>query len=208
MEIAVFLDASGKTQSIVQPGIIKVYDGSKGTWKITKEIIFRIDNIAGIKEIRGNIINMAEELGNCKVFVGREIKGMTYNILDGMGFNTWELEGTPMELLEFVFEKEMVEAKLIKLSELENVKPIIQKVKDGHYYVNLKKIQKNNESLTSKSILIPFLTTTIFYQLEIICGHIPPWFHAEFEKLNLKMETTHISQSEIKVMVYPDICKE
>lgn len=35
MEIAVFLDASGKTQSIVEPGIIKVYAGSKGTCKIT-----------------------------------------------------------------------------------------------------------------------------------------------------------------------------
>lgn len=173
-----------------------------------KEIIFRIDNIAGLKAIRENIVNMAEALGDCKIFVGREIKGMTYNILDGMGFNTWELEGTTKELLEFVCIKEKEEAKAMELEKLVNAKPIIQKVKDGYYYINLKKIQKNNESLTSKSILIPFLTTTIFYQLEIICGHVPPWLHAEFEKLNLKMGSTIISQSEIKVTVYPKVCKK
>lgn len=208
MEIAVFQDVNGKTQSINEPGIIKVYSRSKGKWKIVKELIFRIDNIAGVKAIRESIINMAEELGDCKVFVGREIKGITYNILDGMGFNTWELVGTPMELLEFIFEKEIDEANLIAFEKLENLKPVIQKVKDGYYFINLKKIQKNNERLTSKSILIPFLTTTTFYQLEIICGHVPPWLHAEFEKLNLKMESTLISQSEIKLIVYPKVCKK
>jgi len=208
MEIALFQDINGKTQSINEPGIIKVYSRSLGTWKIVKEIIFRIDNIAGVKAIRESIINMAEDLGDCKVFVGSEIKGMTYNILDGMGFNTWELEGTAKELLDFVFEKEIEESNLIVLSKLENSKPVIQKVKDGYYYINLKKIQKNNESLTSKGILVPFLTTTTFYQLEIICGHVPPWLNAEFEKLNLKMESTPISQSEIKLIVYPKVCKK
>jgi len=208
MEIAVFQDMSGKTQSITEPGIIKVYSRGNGEWKITKEIIFRIDNVAGLKAIRGNIINMAESLEDCKVFVGREIKGMTYNILDGMGFNTWELEGIPKELLEFVFEREEQEAKTMEMEKLEGDIPIIKMVKDGYYSVNLKKIQKNKENLTSKGILIPFLRNTIFYQLEIICGHIPPWLHAEFEKLNLKMVSTPISQSEIKVTVYPKVCKD
>ncbi|MBC8060848.1 MAG: hypothetical protein H7Y18_09295 [Clostridiaceae bacterium] len=29
------------------------------------------------------------------IFVAREIIGLPYTLLDGMGFNTWELEGTP-----------------------------------------------------------------------------------------------------------------
>ena len=106
MEIAVFQDNSGKTQSFIEPGIVKVYSRDMGEWKITKEIIYRIDNIASLKEIRESVRNMAETLGDCKVFVGREIKGLPYTVLDSMGFNTWELTGTPKELLEFVFEKE------------------------------------------------------------------------------------------------------
>ncbi|HEY8804832.1 MAG TPA: Fe-only nitrogenase accessory protein AnfO [Clostridium sp.] len=208
MEIAVFQDNSGKTQSFIEPGIIKVYSRCTGEWKITKEIIFRIDNIGSLKAIRESVRNMAETLGDCKVFVGREIKGLPYNVLDSMGFNTWELTGTPKELLEFVFEKEEEEARYLELAKEKAKLPLIQKIKDGYYFLNLKKIQEHNINLTSKGILLPFFNTTVFYQLEIICGHIPPWFEAEFKKLNLKAESEVISKDEIKVAVYPKGCGE
>jgi Fe-only nitrogenase accessory protein AnfO len=208
MEIAVFQDISGKTQSFLEPGIIKVYSRCMGEWKVTKEIIFRIDNIAGLKSVRENIINMAETLGECKVLVGREIKGLTYNVLDGLGFNTWELKGEPNEFLEFVFEKEEEEAKANALESTVDKSPQIKQLKDGTYFLDLKRIQENDVNITSKGILLPFLNTTIFYQLEIICKHIPHWFEVEFKRLNLKMENQSISQNEIKVTVYPKLCEE
>ena len=207
MEIAVFQNVSGKTQSFLKPGIIKVYSRYLGKWTVTKEIIFRIDNIDGLKAIRENIINMTEELEQCKVFVGRDIKGMVYNVLDGMGFNTWELEGEPLEFLEFVYKKEEEEAKATTLFNATNKSPEILQLKDGTYFLDLKKIQENDVNITSKGILIPFLNTTVFYQLEIICKHIPHWFEAEFKRLNLKMKNEIIGQNEIKVIVYPMICE-
>ena len=51
MEIAVFQDISGKTQSFFEPGIIKVYSGNMEKWEVSKEIIFRIDNIDSLKAI-------------------------------------------------------------------------------------------------------------------------------------------------------------
>lgn len=207
MEIAVFQDISGKTQSFLEPGIIKVYSKDLGEWKIIKEVIFRIDDIGTLKEVRDSIRNMAESLEGCKVFVGREIKGLPYTILDGMGFNTWELEGTPKEFLEFVLEKELEEEKSNAIAKAEDKLTLIQKVKDGNYLLNLKKIQENNINLTSKGILLPFLKTTTFYELQIICGHIPPWFEAEFNKLNLKAENEVISENEFRVTVYPKICE-
>lgn len=208
MEIAVFQDISGKTQSFLEPGIIKVYSRHLGKWTVTKEMIFRIDNIGGLKAIRENIINMADTLGDCKVFVGRDIKGMAYNVLDGMGFNTWELEGAPLEFLDFVYEKEEEEAKADDLEATVSNSPQIIQLKDGTYFLDLKKIQENDVNITSKGILIPFLNSTLFYQLEIICKHIPHWFEVEFKKLNLKMESESISQNEIKVIIYPKICEE
>jgi len=208
MEIAVFQDISGKTQSFLEPGIIKVYSRQLGKWTVTKEMIFRIDNIGGLKAIRENIINMADTLGDCKVFVGRDIKGMAYNVLDGMGFNTWELEGAPLEFLDFVYEKEEEEAKADDLEATVSNSPQIIQLKDGTYFLDLKKIQENDVNITSKGILIPFLNSTLFYQLEIICKHIPHWFEVEFKKLNLKMESESISQNEIKVIIYPKICEE
>lgn len=208
MEIAVFQDISGKTQSFLKPGIIKVYSRNLGKWEVTKEIIFRIDNIGGLKAIRENIINMTEFLGECKVFVGLDIKGMVYNVLDGMGFNTWELEGEPLGFLEFVFEKEEEEEKANALEGKAYKSPQIILLKDGTYFLDLKKIQENDVNITSKGIMIPFLNTTNFYQLEIICKHIPHWFEVEFKRLNLKMKNEIIGQNEIKVIVYPMICEE
>jgi Fe-only nitrogenase accessory protein AnfO len=208
MEIAVFQDISGKTQSFLEPGIIKVYSRHLGKWTVTKEILFRIDIIGGLKAIRDIIINMTEELGDCKVFVGRDIKGMVYNVLDGMGFNTWELEGEPLEFLEFVYEKEEEEAKANDLESKDYKEPQIMLLKDGTYFLDLKKIQENDVNITSKGILLPFLNATVFYQLEIICKHVPHWFEVEFKRLNLKMKDKIIGQNEIKVVVYPMICEE
>jgi len=208
MEIAVFQDNSGKTQSFLEPGIIKVYSNDMGEWIVNKEIIFRIDNIAGLKSVREIIINMAEELGECKVVVGSEIRGLVYNVLDGMGFNTWELEGQPSEILEYVLRKEEEEAKESALESKTSKSPQIKQLKDGTYFLDLKRIQENDVNITSKGILLPFLNTTVFYQLEIICKHIPHWFESEFKKLNLKMQSQSISQNEIKVTVYPMICEE
>ncbi|HEY8889469.1 MAG TPA: Fe-only nitrogenase accessory protein AnfO [Clostridium sp.] len=208
MEIAVFQDISGKTQSFLEPGIIKVYSGQMGEWKIIKEIIFRIDNIVGLKAIRESIKNMAEALGDCKIFVGREIKGIPYHVLDGMEFNTWEIEGTPKEFLEFVFKKEEEEAKSNTSAKTQNKLPQIEQFEDGNYFVNLKSIQENSVNITSKGILIPFLRITTFYQLKIICDHIPHWFVDEFDKLNLEMESEVINKNEFRVTVYPKGCKE
>lgn len=206
MEIAVFQDSSGKTQSFFQSGIIKVYSREMGEWNITKEIIFRIDDIASLKAVREDIRNMAEALGDCKIFVAREIKGIPYNVLDGMGFNTWELEGDPKEFLEFVLEKEEAEAESMAAAKASDKLSLIQEVENGNYFLDLKKIQENNFNLTSKGILLPFLNATNFYQLEITCGHIPPWFEAEFKRLNLKAKSEVISQNEIRVTVYPKVC--
>lgn len=208
MEIAVFQDNSGKTQSFLKSGIIKVYSRNMGEWIVTKEIIFRIDNIAGLKSVRERIISMAEDLGECKVVVGSEIKGLVYNVLDGMGFNTWELEGKSNELLDYVLEKEEEEAKAIALESTTSKSPQIKQLKDGTYFLDLKRIQENDVNITSKGILLPFLNSATFYQLEVICKHIPHWFESEFKRLNLKMQSQSISQNEIKVTVYPKICEE
>jgi len=207
MEIAVFQDNSGKTQSFLEPGIIKVYTRIIGKWEITKEIVFRIDNITSINEVRDHIRNMAEALETCKVFVGREVKGVPYNVLDGIGFNIWELEGAPEEFLDFVNGKEEEEAEVIALEKGKNQLSIIEKIKDGNYFLDLKKIQEKNINLTSKGILLPFLNNTTFYELQIVCGHLPPWFESEFKRLNLKAEIEVIRQNEIRVTVYPKVCR-
>ena len=208
MEIAVFQNISGKTQSFFELGIIKVYSKDTGEWRETKEVKFEIDNTAGLTSIRENIINLAETLGECKVVVAKDIKGLVYNVLDGMGFNTWELDAEPLEFLDFVEQKEKEEAKLYALSSKNIKSSQIELLKDGTYFLDLKKIQENDVNITSKGLLLPFLNNTVFYELEIICKHIPHWFQTEFKRLDLNMKSQSISQNEIRVIVYPRSCEE
>ncbi len=53
--------------------------------------------------IRENIKNMAEALGECRIFVASDIKGISYTILDGMGFNIVEANGAPENFLDIIF---------------------------------------------------------------------------------------------------------
>ncbi|MEL7596804.1 MAG: Fe-only nitrogenase accessory AnfO family protein, partial [Clostridiaceae bacterium] len=63
-------------------------------------------------------------------------------------------------------------------------------------------ILESNEKVTSKQILLPFFNNISFNELEIICGHIPPWFDKELKNLNLKFSTESISKDKFKVRIY------
>ena len=66
----------------------------------------------------------------------------------------------------------------------------------------MKTEMQNNANLTSKQILLPFIQKTSFNELEIICGHVPPWFEREFSRLNLRSEIEKINERNVKVRVY------
>lgn len=204
MEIAVFLNSNGETISFNETGVVKVYLKDKEEWKVIKEIVFGIDNLTTSKEIREKLTAMAQALGECKVFVATEIKGLPFTVLDGMGFNIWKVKGTPEKFLEHVLESEE-EEKLNKLKGQVIPTPVQQGDK-GNYYIDLKAIMESNEKVTSKQMLLPFLNNESFNELEIVCGHIPPWFEGEFKKLNLKSHIEKINEGEFNVKVHPEDC--
>ncbi|MHC1682782.1 MAG: Fe-only nitrogenase accessory protein AnfO [Clostridiaceae bacterium] len=201
MEIAVLINTNGESISFNESGVIKVYSNADKDWRVIKELPFEVDNVQSPKELRDLIKKSAESLDTCKVFVAKEVKGLPYTIFDGLGFNIWQLEGLPKELLDYIYEKEE-EEKAKKLKPVEIPVPIING-KEGHYFIDLKTELHNNEALTSKKVLLPFLNNTSFEELEIICGHIPPWFNGEFKRLNLKSESEQLRGNTFKVIVYP-----
>ena len=94
-KIAVFLGKDGKTISLNQNGTTKVYLKEGDEWKVIKEIIFETNDLMGSEIIRDNVKNMADHIGDCRVFVARSVKGIPYTVLDGMGFNIWKVDGAP-----------------------------------------------------------------------------------------------------------------
>jgi Fe-only nitrogenase accessory protein AnfO len=205
MKIAAFLDYTDETTSFDKSGIVKVYSKDKEEWNVVEEIPFSISNLNTSKEIRESIINMIKNLRECRVFVAARVIGICFTVLEGSGFNIWEVEGNPADFLEHVFESEQQE-KLNKPDEtdVESIPTPIQSKEEGEYYIDLKMSLERNEKVTSKQILLPFLKNTTFSELEIICGHIPPWFDKEFKRLHLKSSVESIRGDNFKVIVYPE----
>lgn len=204
IEIAVLLNVDGQTSSFNEEGIIKIFSKKDNKWEIIKEYKFTINEHQNLRDIRQIINNMVNNLGECKVFVAEEVMGLGYTILEMAGFNIWEMEGKPEEFLDYILEKEKA-AKLMKSSSKdENVtKDYITPLsgREGCYTVNLKKIQESETGLTSKQVIQPFIRNKKFIELEIICSHIPPWFEAEFENLNLITDVIPNGINEFKVTV-------
>lgn len=200
MEIAVFLNSEGRTISLNQSGRVLVYSNKEKEWKVINQVEFESTELMDCKTIRENIKKMAESLGKCKVFVASEVKGIPYTILDGMGFNIWKVDGVPLDFLESVYQNEEEERE--NKNKPEEMPVPIKNGNDKSYYFDLKTEMQNNSSFTSKQMLIPFLHDTEFEELEIICGHVPPWFDGEFKKLNLESTVEAIRESTFKVIVY------
>ena len=200
IEIAVFLNSKGDTATLNESGVIKVYLKQGEEWQVVKEILFPKQASMNLVTLRENIKNIAASLDKCRVFVAKEVKGVPYTVLDSMGFNTWELEGTPEDFLEFVLNKEESESSYIEKPE--TVPAPIKNGNTENYFMDLKSEIQSYSKFSSKQVLLPFLHNTKFKELEIICGHVPPWFENEFEKLNLQWKVETISENTFKVKVY------
>ena len=62
-------------------------------------------------------------------------------------------------------------------------------INKGDFSLNMEEILLKNPELTSKKILIPYLKNGEFNRLDVICSHIPKWFHTDIGVLGFEYET-------------------
>ena len=199
MKVAVLLNESGKTISSNEDGIVRVYSREgEEEWKLINELTYGINEISSPGIIRKKIIELVENLDDCKVFVALEVKGILFTYLDGSKFNIWKVSGAPEEFLDYIKEKEEEAVKTAK----ELAKIIEPKdLGEGNYFIDLKTAIESNEKTTSKKILLPFLSEKEFKKLDILCEHVPKWFNKELGSLDLSYD--QIEEKDLfKVTVY------
>lgn len=199
--IAVYVNAEGIVASLSENGSIRIYNWNDSKWEVKNEFLFSVDTHTGISEARKNITKMVDNLGECKVFIAKEVAGQLYYVLETNGFSIYELEGNPEQFMNLVWEEEQTQTK----SEDKPAKLLIttpeQTEREGVFYINLKKALLSDCTLTSKKILLPFLRTIRFNCLEVDCDHLPRWFETEFQALGLNSTVTKISENHYKVSI-------
>lgn len=207
-EIAVFMGATGRTATINEMGVVVVFLKVKDKWEVVREMPFFIEAAKGIKGVRSSVDELVKFLNTCKIFVGREITGLLYNVLDINGIGICEMRGIPEEFLDYIIHQDEEYEKSISSDKekLETMPHPIESKKEGYYSINLKLLSINSPNITSKQALIPFLSNNDFYELEVTCGHVPRWFETELFKLNLKHEIIKESNSQYRVIIYHKTC--
>lgn len=202
MKIAVFLNEQGTTASLYDVGCVIIYQSSpdKG-WGAVREIDFKLTPSMNLAEIRTQTLSMLEKLADCRQFVAQSISGALRSYFDGMGVTMWQLEGDPLLHLERISQQ-------AKQLTKQTVTPpecgaFFNQTKSGYYQINLIEALNCDRQFTSKLILLPFLQQVKFYQLEIICDHLPKWFSRELPTLMLQLSVTLLADGLCCAIISP-----
>lgn len=224
MRIAAYVDADEHLIDFYRKGTISLYEEENGEWQKKKEIPLDMNGIATFAGVRGTLHNAVAQLGECRVFLVRDLKGLHRALLDEMGFHTWQSQGSLSEQLTCVAQKERESADRPAVSscscgsERESggyssscasfvmPQPVsVGNSSDGFYEIDLAEILSTTPEVNSKQILIPFMESTPFKRLEIICDHMPKWLFQKLDELNLQADSEFLDNTgrKIKLSVTP-----
>lgn len=179
MKIAVLVGTDGKLASIQEPGALQVYHKGNGQWKMVRSMDFSLPGLKGVPAMREYMKETLDFLQDCRILSGSSVNGLPFFELEKAGFTIWELDGTPLEVLDKIMTSETEIELNSPLEAYEIVKPEPKEISPGCYSLSLKAIQNCNGAVTSKQVLIPLLSNMPFQELEIICDHVPPWLEVK-----------------------------
>lgn len=211
MKIGAYIDAEGELTSLRNKGLLRLYEGAAQAWRPVRDIPLDISAETSLPTIRGALDGAAKALGDCRVVLSNETRGFFYSYLEEIGVRTWQSSAPVMQALPVVEEGELERAaaaspchearagcgssgcgsKGKKLASAA-VEPVAaQDLGDGRYLIDMAATLKKNPSTNSREVLIPILAETPFKTLEILCDHLPRWFHQQIAELGLeaKVET-------------------
>jgi Fe-only nitrogenase accessory protein AnfO len=204
ISVSVFINSKGITASPTEEGFVKIYkyDTDTKVWEVSEIFEFSLLSCSSIPEMRKTILDLLQKLGNCRIFIARSVVGQLYSVLDANRFHIYEVDGKPEEFLDSILRYEEDEAQALDTEITEPQIPCPQETDiPGTYTINLKNALNSAPGLSSKKILLPFLTSSNFNILEIICDHIPKWFDSEFNYKGLSSTITKLNEFEYKVTI-------
>ncbi len=205
-DIAVYLNERGETAGLDEPGKLVVHRKRQGIWKECREKEFSPAEMPGMSGLRRMMSEMLDFMGECRVFVGQTVTGIPYFELEKSGCTVWEMPGLPVTWLDYIQEQEESEQWLETKVPL-TVVPVPEEVGEGRFRISIKEIQDSGGGITSKQVLQPFLRRGQFYELEVLCSHVPPWLEAEFVIGTFEGTVEVLGQGEKRITITKRCCQ-
>lgn len=193
MKIAVVENSDRSTNSIFEPGRIVTYSDDSGKWDEIDRFENMVSEAGGIAGIRTALINTVNKLNGVKIIVASEISGVAFSVFEGAGFEIFTVEAGAADILDAVKnEMEEVTKEPEKLKSADIQLYLQRGMNRGDYFLNLQQMLAENPQLTTKSVLLPYLKEGDFTRLDVVCGHVPPWFDRELQLMGLRYETVNV----------------
>ena len=207
-EIVAFVDTEGQSVSINTPGLLQLYRKKSGLWQVEREALFTLPANRSVSEIRKSMANILAFMGNCKIFVAGAISGLPYYELEKAGCSVWEYEGKPREFLDELLEREEEAAARLTGDSTQLAMPVPEDLGEGCYRISIKAIQEQEAGLTSKQVLLPVIRRGEYYQLEVLCNHIPPWLEGEALAGTVAYRKEILGPGEIRLVIAKEVCTQ
>jgi Fe-only nitrogenase accessory protein AnfO len=158
---------------------ISVYQLEEGRWSAVHSFQWQLGERSGMSHIRKGIQGLIEQLGDCRIIIGRKITGLPYHVFDKNGFHIFETDRPVSSALMDSIRTELAQTDVereVLNSALQNIhKAPYSPNNDGIYYLDLTTLQQAFPEISSKKALRQFLEEAQFTELHLICRHIPPW---------------------------------
>lgn len=106
-KIAVLTNEKGSIISFDREGTLKVFRMEKGQWIIEDEIEIKDPRKYSTMEIKKQFEYIIEELDDCNVVIGKEVRGIPYDAFKRAKFSIWELDGKPKEHLDYILKNKL-----------------------------------------------------------------------------------------------------
>jgi len=186
MRIAVHLNESHRPSDFFADGRICIFEGINSDWIVKQEFPLKIMPHLTLHEMKQVFISELEKIRECKDFIVHEKRGIFRVFLEDLGFRVWD--SSMGQLADQLDEIAGLQACTPDSCEPTLYPEPVGEISEGLYRVNLIELMTQGVPLVSREILIPFLETTSFSRLEVICDHAPRWFDPELSALGVRIE--------------------
>ena len=180
LTIAVFVDGEQRPSAPHEAQRVALFHKQGGTWVETQSRPVEVTDNQSYTQIASLLHSLEAFTQGAQAVAGSTIAGRAFAVLNQLGKHIFEIRDISQEQLSGIAEDiAMADAKKRLAEEAFKVTSPTETDIAGVYTLDLVTALEEYPELSSKMILKPFLKSTPFTELTLICRHIPHWLEAE-----------------------------
>lgn len=205
MLIASYVGENGDVVDFFEPGSLRLFEEVSGNWVRVNEVPLQLGEDMPLSVLKVLFRKSIEELGESRVFLARELRGVLRVFLEELEFRVWKSKGPiEVQLADAARqEREAVAAREAADAELPQPE-VVGDPDEGRFRFDLLARLSEGGCHVSRDMLMPFFETVAFARLEVVCDHMPRWFPVELPDLGLDVLVPQAPPGqEMTVVVFP-----